>query len=51
MPFFRRIPKRGFSNALFRKRYSIVNLQDLEQRFDDGAEVNADMLAKGGAGA
>jgi large subunit ribosomal protein L15 len=29
MPLQRRIPKRGFTN-IFRKEYSIVNLQDLE---------------------
>lgn len=48
MPYFRRIPKRGFNNAAFRKEYAIVNVQALEARFDDGAEVNADMLAKVG---
>lgn len=30
MPLQRRIPKRGFTN-IFRKEYSIVNLQDLEK--------------------
>jgi large subunit ribosomal protein L15 len=29
MPLFRRLPKRGFSNAKFEKRYSVVNLKDL----------------------
>jgi large subunit ribosomal protein L15 len=29
MPLQRRIPKRGFTN-IFRKEYSVVNLQDLE---------------------
>lgn len=48
MPYFRRIPKRGFNNAAFRKEYAIVNVQALGARFDDGAEVNADMLAKVG---
>ncbi len=48
MQFFRRIPKRGFSNILFRKDYAIVNLNALEAHFEDGAEVNADMLAKRG---
>ena len=44
MPFFRRFPKRGFSNVLFRKVYEIVNVKALEARFDDGAEVNAAAL-------
>jgi large subunit ribosomal protein L15 len=48
MAFFRRIPKRGFSNAEFRTDYATVNLKALEQRFDDGAEVNPDMLVKAG---
>jgi large subunit ribosomal protein L15 len=31
MPLHRRLPKRGFSNALFKKRYAIVNLATLEK--------------------
>lgn len=41
-PLFRRIPKRGFSNVN-RKDYAIVNL-DVLNRFEDGAEVNAETL-------
>ena len=48
MPYFRRIPKRGFSNARFRDDYSIVNVKALEARFDDGAEVNPEALAHAG---
>ncbi|MCC6579947.1 MAG: 50S ribosomal protein L15 [Phycisphaeraceae bacterium] len=48
MPFFRRIPKRGFSNALFRKHFSVVNVKVLEERLENGTEVNADILAKFG---
>lgn len=48
MAYFRRIPKRGFNNAAFRKEFAIVNVQALEARFDDGAEINPDMLAKVG---
>lgn len=48
MPLFRRFPKRGFSNAKFRKHYALVNINALEARFDDGAEVNPEMLAKAG---
>ncbi len=39
MPAFRRMPKRGFSNAKFRKLYSIVNVGDLDARFEAGAHV------------
>jgi large subunit ribosomal protein L15 len=48
MPFFRRIPKRGFSNAQFRKAYQIVNLSVLEDHFDDGAKVTPAALEEAG---
>lgn len=48
MPLFRRLPKRGFSNARFRTVYAVVNLRSLAARFDDGAEVNPEMLVKAG---
>jgi len=35
MPLHRRLPKRGFSNALFKKRYAIVNLATLEKLAGD----------------
>ncbi|MCC5828681.1 MAG: 50S ribosomal protein L15 [Phycisphaeraceae bacterium] len=48
IPLFRRLPKRGFSNFRFRTLYAVVNLGAIEARFDDGAEVNPEMLAKVG---
>src|ERR1700684_650809 len=42
-PLFRRLPKRGFSNDDFERRFHIVNLSDLE-RFDNGAIVDASAL-------
>ena len=48
LPFFRRIPKRGFSNVQFRKEVIVVNIQALEARFDDGAQVNAAALVEVG---
>jgi len=39
MQVFRRIPKRGFSNALFRKEYEPINLTDLEILFAAGETV------------
>jgi large subunit ribosomal protein L15 len=47
-PLFRRVAKRGFSNVLFKKQFSVVNISALDARFDDGAEVNAQMLVKVG---
>ncbi len=40
MPMFRRIPKRGFSNFNFARRYEIVNVSQLE-RFADGSSISA----------
>ena len=48
MPLFRRIPKRGFSNAAFRTDYAIINIKALESRFDDGDQVNARTLVETG---
>ena len=46
-PIFRRLPKRGFSNENFERRFHVVNLSDLE-RFDDGATVDAAALITAG---
>jgi large subunit ribosomal protein L15 len=43
MPLIRRLPKRGFNNAAFRKHYAIVNLADLNE-FKAGATVNEQLL-------
>ena len=43
MPLIRRLPKRGFNNAAFRKHYAIVNLDDLNE-FKAGATVNEQLL-------
>ncbi len=39
-PLHRRLPKRGFSNALFKKEYQIVNVGVLNDLFDDGEEID-----------
>jgi large subunit ribosomal protein L15 len=44
MPLHMRLPKFGFSNAKFRTHFSIVNLQDLEERFEDGETVDEEAL-------
>lgn len=48
LPYFRQFPKRGFSNEVFRVAYQIVNVQQLDERFDDGATVNAAALVQAG---
>src|SRR3712207_4631529 len=44
---FRRVPKRGFSNDNFERRFHIVNLSDLDT-FDAGSTVDAAMLIEKG---
>jgi large subunit ribosomal protein L15 len=39
MPLFRRLPKRGFSNATWQKNYAVVNVGDLEG-FDANSTVD-----------
>jgi large subunit ribosomal protein L15 len=48
MPIYRQLPKRGFSNAAFKTVYGVVNLDDLEKRFDDGAAINEKLLRGAG---
>ncbi|MBI3931836.1 MAG: 50S ribosomal protein L15 [Acidobacteria bacterium] len=47
MPLHRRIPKRGFNNARFRKEFAYVNLGRLEV-FDPGTIVTPEVLLKRG---
>jgi large subunit ribosomal protein L15 len=42
-----RIPKRGFTNV-FRTEYTVVNVGDLDKRFEDGAVVNEQSLREAG---
>ena len=48
MPLVRRLPKRGFSNARFNAKALGVNLADLEKKFEAGAEITVESLAKAG---
>ncbi len=45
-PMLKRIPKRGFSNENFRVEYEVVNLACLQEKFEDGARVDAAALVK-----
>lgn len=47
LPLFRRLPKRGFSNARFKTRFATINLSDLN-RFEDGAVVTPELLKEMG---
>ncbi len=48
MPLQRRQPKRGFNNKIFATVYAVVNIADLEQRFENGAVVDAQALKDAG---
>lgn len=48
MPLFRRLPKRGFNNYNFGRRYEIVNVSQLERRFSDGTTISVQALADAG---
>lgn len=43
MPLSRRLPRRGFTNV-FKTNYHIINLQDLENHFENGDVVNKESL-------
>ncbi|RME17424.1 MAG: 50S ribosomal protein L15 [Bdellovibrio sp.] len=45
MPLHRRLPKRGFTNARFKKEVAIVNLSQLEKFFNDG-QLNKDLFLR-----
>jgi len=50
MPFFRRIPKFGFTNAPFKTQFWIVNIGDIARHpdFAKGGEITAERLIKAG---
>jgi large subunit ribosomal protein L15 len=47
LPLFRRLPKRGFSNAMFKKEYAVINVSDLN-RFENGTVVTPALLKEVG---
>jgi large subunit ribosomal protein L15 len=50
VPLQRRLPKlKGFSNALFKTTYQVVNLDKLGELFPEGGEVTVEVLVARGA--
>ena len=47
LPLYRRLPKRGFSNDLFKTRYAIINVSELN-KFEDGTVVTPALLKDAG---
>ena len=50
MPLHRRLPKRGFTNAIFKKQHSTINVADIARLgdIDVGAKVGADEMLSAG---
>lgn len=48
MPLFRRLARRGFSNHPFKKEYQVINLGDIEKKYEDSETVDAASLIKKG---
>ncbi len=47
MPLIRKLPRRGFTNAEFKKVYTVVNVSDLN-RFDENSVVDAQAIVEKG---
>ena len=47
LPLYRRLPKRGFTNAKFKVEYAVINLKDLNI-FEDGTTVTPALLKETG---
>jgi large subunit ribosomal protein L15 len=44
MPMSRRLPKRGFTNYLFKKEFSLISLDQLQELFQEGQTITKAML-------
>lgn len=47
IPMYRRIPKHGFSNFLFKKDYAIINVEQLD-KYENGTVVSLETLIQDG---
>lgn len=48
MPLVRRIPKRGFNNARFARKYQYVNIVTLDEKFGENATVTPEQMYEAG---
>jgi large subunit ribosomal protein L15 len=48
MPLYRRLAHRGFSNYPFKKEFQIINLDEIEKRYENGETVNNATLKEKG---
>lgn len=47
LPLYRRLPKRGFTNAKFKIKYAVINLSDLN-KFENDAVITPELLKEMG---
>ena len=47
LPLYRKLPKRGFNNFRFGKKYAVINIQSLN-KFNDGDVVDCEALLAAG---
>ncbi|MDR2201132.1 MAG: 50S ribosomal protein L15 [Puniceicoccales bacterium] len=48
IPYYRRLPKRGFGNSIFSLRFAAINLAVLEELAASHGEINRDVLIQNG---
>ena len=48
IPYYRRLPKRGFKNALSKICFTCVNLDDVNRLAQDKSEISRDVLVEAG---
>ncbi len=48
MPLFMKLPIRGFNNARFRREYDVINLEQLNDIFEDDETVSIETLRERG---
>lgn len=48
MPLARRIPKRGFSNKMFKKEFEIVNIGQIQEKFQSADTIDPKTLKEKG---
>ncbi|MDY6826433.1 MAG: 50S ribosomal protein L15 [Bacillota bacterium] len=46
MPYFQRLPKRGFTN-IYKQKWNIVNIEDLK-KFEEGTVVTPELMQEAG---
>ena len=48
MPLYRRLAHRGFSNYPFKKVFQVINLGEIQKRYNDGETVSTETLLQKG---